>query len=193
MKDLNQDYWESRYAAQQTGWDIRTVSPPLAAYIDQLSDKELAILIPGCGNAYEAQYLLDQGFKHITVVDISPSLTAKLAKQWKDMNVIQVLCADFFELEGSFDLILEQTFFCAIDPTLRDVYVSKSHSLLNPNGKLVGVLFNRSFPQSGPPFGGDAAHYQTQFEAVFSEVTISPCYNSIQPRQGSEVFIKAKK
>lgn len=193
MKDLDQDYWDSRYKTQQTGWDMGTVSPPLAAYIDQLSDKNISILIPGCGNAYEAQYLLDKGFQRITLIDISPSLCEELAERWKGENRIQVVCADFFKMEGCYDLILEQTFFCAIHPDQRDAYVAKTQALLSTGGKLVGVLFDRSFAHEGPPFGGDAAEYLQRFKQVYSQVDIEPCYNSIGPRQGSEVFIRAKK
>jgi methyl halide transferase len=60
-----------------------------------------------------------------------------------------LLQADFFELNTGkgkhlpeFDLIVEQTFFCAIDPSLRKNYFKKVHQLLKPGGKLVGLLFN---------------------------------------------------
>ncbi|WP_315822136.1 hypothetical protein [Paraflavitalea speifideaquila] len=71
---LNADYWDNRYQHQQTGWDIGYVSTPIKDYIDQLIHKDLAILIPGCGNSYEAEYLLQQGFTHITLIDIAPCL-----------------------------------------------------------------------------------------------------------------------
>jgi len=38
---------------------------------------------------------------------------------------------------------LEQTFFCSFKPENRDKYRDKILSLLKPDGKLVGVLFNR--------------------------------------------------
>jgi hypothetical protein len=48
------------------------VSPPIKAYIDTLKNKDIAILIPGCGNTYEAAYLLlEQGFTNVTVIDIA--------------------------------------------------------------------------------------------------------------------------
>jgi SAM-dependent methyltransferase len=74
MQTLDQTFWENRYVLNETGWDLGEVSPPLKAYIDQLTDKNLRILIPGCGNTYEAEYLLNNGFTNITVIDISPTL-----------------------------------------------------------------------------------------------------------------------
>ena len=75
---LNADFWNNKYLNHTTGWDLGAVSPPLNSYIDSLDNKDLAILIPGAGNAYEATYLADQGFKNITIIDIAPSLIADL-------------------------------------------------------------------------------------------------------------------
>ena len=52
---LDEAYWNSQYNANTTGWDLGQVSPPLKAYIDQLTNKNLRILIPGCGNTYVMQ------------------------------------------------------------------------------------------------------------------------------------------
>ncbi len=54
---LDKTYWKYRYQQKQTGWDIGFASTPLVTYFDHLNDKDIKILIPGCGNAYEAEYL----------------------------------------------------------------------------------------------------------------------------------------
>ena len=186
---LSQEYWNNRYLQHQTGWDIGTVSTPLKEYIDQLSDQQISILIPGGGNSYEALYLLEQGFTDVTVIDLAPAVTEKLKSETKSYQPhIKILTGDFFELNGQYDLILEQTFFCAIDPALRGHYVTKMSELLKPKGKLVGVLFNRSF-EAGPPFGGSKAEYRALFASTFHQIHIEPCYNSISPRSGSELFV----
>lgn len=192
--ELGKDYWDKRYQQNETGWDIGAVSSPLKEYFDQLNNKSISILIPGCGNAYEAAYLLQNGFSNVTLVDISPVVTAQVSAQLEKYvgKQLRVITGDFFELDQTFDLIIEQTFFCALDPTLREKYVVKMKTLLKPGGKLVGVLFDRIF-DGGPPFGGNAAAYQKLFSPHFGQVMITPCYNSIPPRAGSEVFIKAAK
>lgn len=196
MNDLPLDatYWNDRYQQQQTGWDVGYVSTPLKEYIDQLSNKDIAILIPGCGNSYEAEYLLQQGFTNITLIDISPLLTQQLGEKFSEYmgNQLNIITGDFFALEGQYDLILEQTFFCALEPSLRDEYVRKMHSLLKPGGKLVGVLFDRMF-EGGPPFGGSQEEYKGLFAPLFNIQVLAPCYNSIKPRTGTEVFMIAQK
>lgn len=191
---LSAGYWDNRYQQQQTGWDIGHVSTPLKAYIDQLTDKHQSILIPGCGNSYEAEYLLENGFTQLTLIDIAPHLTEKLATKFSAYlgRQLRIITGDFFEMEGQHDLILEQTFFCALSPGLRTAYADKTYSLLKPGGTLAGVLFNRAF-EGGPPFGGSIAEYQQLFQAKFILHTLAPCYNSIAPRAGAEAFIIAQK
>ncbi len=191
---LDASYWDQRYQQSLTGWDVGAVSRPLQEYIDQLTWKHHRILIPGCGNAYEAMYLLQQGFTNITVIDIAPSLTEKLQKELAVFtpSPLKIITGDFFDLEGPFDLILEQTFFCALPPTMRDAYVQKMHELLSPEGKLVGVLFNRDF-EGGPPFGGSIEEYTVRFGPYFSSLQITPCHNSIEPRKNAEAFLIASK
>jgi SAM-dependent methyltransferase len=191
MQILDDNYWSSRYAQHQTVWDLQKVSPPLQAYIDQLKSKDLRILIPGCGNAYEADYLVQQGFVNITLIDISEALTRQLQQHFAG-SPVQVLHGNFFAHAGTYDLILEQTFFCAIDPALRPAYVQQMHRLLAPGGRLAGVLFHRAF-EGGPPFGGSSTEYAALFSPYFSVKTLAPCYNSIAARAGSEVFLIAQK
>ena len=193
MPDITSKYWNDRYLQGQTGWDIHQVSPPLQAYFDQLPRKNDAILIPGCGNSYEAEYLLKQGFTDITLLDISPALTDNLRKKFQPLPpALQLITADFFDHEGQYDLIIEQTFFCALDPAQRPAYVEKTYNLLRRGGRLAGLLFDRDFV-GGPPYGGHKEEYQQLLEKRFRIKTLTPCYNSIKPRAGTELFLIAEK
>lgn len=187
---LDDKYWDKRYLETETGWDIGKVSTPLKEYIDQLENKHISILIPGCGNSYEADYLLQEGFTNITLIDISPVLVGLIREKFASTigKQLHVICGNFFKLEQQFDLVLEQTFFCALDPLLRNDYVDKMFDVLNPGGKLAGVLFNRAF-EGGPPFGGNLDEYVQLFSEKFVVKTMAACYNSIEPRKGSEVFV----
>lgn len=189
----NPSYWDDLYRNQETAWDLGYVSTPLKEYFDQLTDKHQSILIPGCGNSYEAEYLLSNGFTNVTVIDISALLTDRLKNKFGDRykNELTILTGDFFELEGQFDLIIEQTFFCTFHPTLRKEYVEKMHELLKPGCKLAGVLFDREFPD-GPPFGGSVEEYRMLFIPHFEILKMERCYNSILPRKNTEVFVIMK-
>ncbi|OYU55169.1 MAG: SAM-dependent methyltransferase [Chitinophagaceae bacterium BSSC1] len=194
MEELNQAYWNERYEQGNTGWNIGTISSPLKDYFDQLSQKNLRILIPGGGNGHEAEYLLSLGFSNITVLDIAPIALEKLALRFLTQigKTVHLILGDFFEHQGQYDLIIEQTFFCALDPSLRQAYVEKMAALLSNNGRLSGLLFDTQFP-AGPPFGGNKQEYQELFSTHFNFKTLAPCYNSIPQRMGNECFIIATK
>ena len=190
-------YWTERYATKNTGWDIGYASTPLKAYIDQLVDTSLNILIPGAGNAYEAEYLWNAGFKNVVIIDISETPLMNFKKRNPNFPVNQLIHGDFFEHNGSYDLILEQTFFCSFVPTDENRFAYAKHmaSLLKPSGKLVGLWFN--FPLTGDmekrPFGGDKSLYIKYLSSYFNTISFEPCYNSIEPRKGKELFGLFKK
>ncbi len=188
LTNLDSDYWEKRYQNNQTGWDIGEPSTPIKTYIDQLTNKYIKILIPGGGNSYEAEYLWSKGFKNIFVADIALSPLKNLKQRVQDFPDSQLLHSDFFKLDNKFDLIIEQTFFCALNPDLRKQYAEHMHKLLKPYGKLVGLLFDFELTSEGPPFGGSIEEYQNLFEAGFRIKTLEKSRNSIKPREGKELF-----
>lgn len=186
---INRNYWQNRYQAKETSWDAGEITTPIKEYIDQLIDKSITILIPGCGNAHEAAYLWKQGFKNIFILDYVAEPLNNFIKQFPDFPKDHLILKDFFELNEKFDLIIEQTFFCALDPSLRTDYVKKMHSLLNPSGKLVGVLFKNNFEKEGPPFGGNETEYKQLMNNFFKIKSMGECYNSIPTRKDNEFFI----
>lgn len=193
MKDLDKNYWDKRWQNGQTGWDIGYASPAIIQFMETYPDPSAKILIPGCGNAYEAEALSDIGFKDITLVDISAHAVKQINAKFINSENITCICKNFFELKGTFDLILEQTFFCALNPVDRRKYVLKCAELLNPGGKVAGVLFASYFKDDGPPFGGDIVEYRDLFGDVFKLMKLEPCYNSIPPRAGNELFFIMEK
>ncbi len=186
-------YWVSRYENHQTQWDTGHITTPLKEYIDQIEDKNFKILIPGCGNAHEALYLWQSGFRNIYLLDIAQAPLDRFHSKVPDFPKKQLLHGDFFELNDSFDLILEQTFFCALHPSQRHEYAKKMNQLLKPGGKLVGVLFNIPLNDNQPPFGGHLADYELIFNQHLDVITMEPCTNSIAPRKGNELFIILQK
>lgn len=184
---LDKDFWENRYSDNLTGWDIGHISTPMKAYIDQINNKNLKILIPGVGNGHEAEYLWNKGFKNIYVLDIA-KIPLKNLKNRINLPAKNFINTDFFNLQGTFDLILEQTFFCAIHPNLRQDYAIKMHELLSVNGKIAGLFFDFELTEDGPPFGGDKEEYLSYFDGLFKIKTLERAYNSIKPRKDRELF-----
>ena len=185
--------WEKRYQDNETGWDIGSVSRPLQEYFDQLENKSLRILIPGCGNAHEAAYLHEKGFSNVFLVDLATTPLKNFAKKYPDFPKDHLIQANFFEHKDEYDLIVEQTFFCAINPADRAAYASQAASLLEKGGKLVGLLWATPMNENKPPFGGSKEEYLQYFEPYFKLRTFELAHNSIKPRAERELFLIAEK
>jgi len=193
MIELTKDYWNQRYSKGETQWDLGSISEPFRYYFDQLINKNSHILIPGGGNAHEAEYLFCNGFKHVFLLDWSSKALQNFKSRLPEFPSNQLINADFFQHRGQYDLMIEQTFFCALNPSLRKKYVQHSHQLLKNQGKLVGLLFNIPLNTDHPPFGGNKEEYISYFEAHFDIQIMEPCYNSIPSRAENELFVKMQK
>ncbi|MBD80027.1 MAG: SAM-dependent methyltransferase [Crocinitomicaceae bacterium] len=186
-------YWNERWNTNQTGWDIGYTSTPLQAYFEQLVDKNLKIIIPGAGNAYEAESLHKLGFTNVWVIDIAPEAIDLFKKRVPDFPEEHLICGNFFDLNDQFDLMIEQTFFCALHPSERERYCQQTQRLLKSKGKLVGLLFSVPLFSDHPPYGGNEEEYRPLFSRYFSINVMEPSTNSIKPRMGNELFIKLVK
>lgn len=187
MEHLSEEFWSQRYKEDNTGWDLGVISPPIKSYFDQVENKDLSILIPGCGNGHEAIYLHENGFKNVHVLDISIEPLNSLRKRIPSFPQKNIHCSDFFQHQGEYDIIVEQTMFCAISPKLRMQYAENVKRLLKSTGKLIGLFFEFEL-DGGPPYGGNRQEYRGYFNTYFDEVKFEECYNSIKPREGRELF-----
>ncbi len=189
MNSYPPEYWNRFYNEGKLGWDIGYVSTPLKEYFDQLDDKTIKILVPGAGSGWEAEYLYKQGFKNVYLLDFSPKAIALFKKRFPGFPESQILLEDFFEHQQKYDLIVEQTFFSSLPRNFRPRYVEQMYNLLNPGGKLVGLLFNHEFQFNEPPFGGSPDEYKMLFEKKFDFIHFDTATNSIKPRRGRELFL----
>lgn len=194
---MEKEFWEQRWIDQQTGWDIGYASPAIVDYFNNIENNDIKILIPGCGNAYEAEAIYQMGFHNVWIIDIAEQAIESFKKRCPEFPADQIIHGDFFTSSDldqlqPFDRIVEQTFFCAIHPSKRDEYCERMQTLLGANAVLIGLMFD--FPlETGPPFGGSKKEYIDRFSACFDDVQIAPCIHSIPPRAGREFWIEIAK
>ena len=197
MKNLDKIYWSRRYEEDNTPWDIGQASQPLIAYLKTIQEKDLRILIPGAGYAHEAAFLFEHGFKNVFVCDWAEQALEVFHKRNPEFSKENLICENYFDLDLKVDLIIEQTFFCALPRNLRMKYVEKSAQLLQKTsktyGKLVGLLLAQEFKMDGPPFGGTPEEYNKLFSPHFKIEKMEISQNSIAPRAGRELFVTFKK
>lgn len=191
----NKDYWNKRYLHNETQWDLGVYSPPIKNWLDQQKDKTINILVPGAGFGHEVIYAYKSGFKNIYYLDYATKAIIKFKKKCPEFPEEQIITQDFFSLTKNdfFDVILEQTFFCALEPSLRNEYVRKCHQLLRNKGKVIGLLFNTNFNTVGPPFGGGNEEYLALFSKIFKLLEMENSVHSVSPRKGNELWIEFEK
>lgn len=186
------NYWEDRYQNETTGWDIGYPTPAIINYFKDV-DKSSKILIPGCGNAYEAEYLYNEGFQNVVLIDIASTPLKNFQDRVPHFPKQQLINSDYFEFNEQFDYIVEQTFFCAIDRTMRRKYAEKTHSLLALDGHLIGLLWSVEINNDHPPYGGNRIEYDSYFSDLFEYKKFKISDGSIPQRMGREYFIEMKK
>ena len=191
--NFSSKYWNSLYSSKNTGWDIGYVSTPIKEYFDQLEDKNIRILIPGAGKAWEAEYIFKLGFKNVFVLDFSEEAILEFKNRCPWFPENQIICEDFFNHDKVYDIIVEQTFFSSLLPDVRQLYVYQVATILKNGGRYIGLLFNHEFSFNGPPFGGTPIEYQKLFNSFFNFIVFETAYNSIHPRKGREIFILLEK
>lgn len=193
MKKLEAHYWNQQYKDQRSGWDIGYASPAIIAYFQQIPNKQACILIPGAGNAWEAEKLWSMGFTNIYVLDFSQEALLSFQTRVPHFPKSQILNEDFFHHQGSYDYIVEQTFLSSLPINLREDYVKQVFKVLKPQGRLMGLLFNHHFNHEGPPFGGTVDEYKLLFSSHFKFHHFKIAHNSIKPRKKRELFVLLEK
>ncbi len=106
----------------------------------------------------------------MTAVDVSAraleAASAVLAPQAERTRLLQADLLDLPRDVREFDLVLEHTCFCAIDPVHRDGYVDATADALRPAGRLLGLFFMIE-PEEGPPFGATEEEIRHRFGKRF--------------------------
>lgn len=183
-------YWEQRYQEGTSRWDLGQPAPPFVHFLNSPaapSPGRTAVL--GCGRGYDALLFADHRFEVIGF-DFAPSAIAdakSLAQasgrtaQFLQRNVFEIAT----EFDRYFDYVVEHTCFCAILPEQRHDYVQLVHSLLKPQGELIGLFWTHDRP-GGPPFGSTSAEIHQLFQTDFELLSWETSTNSVPERQGQE-------
>ena len=178
------DFWESRYLDHTTPWDAGKVPDALRDYTKRIKSGS-RILIPGCGSAYEAGYLAENGFD-VLAIDFSPA-AVELAKKnlFRFGDIVRL--ADFFEFDYGkpYEVIYERAFLCALPPRMWPQYAPRTAQLLRPGGELAGFFFFRE-TEKGPPFGTTPEALHALLDPHFELVEDKAVTDSIPVFQGAE-------
>ena len=192
MDSCSKQFWEERYQASQTPWDLKGPTPVFRKLLEEAVIPPGKLLVPGAGRGYDAIAFARAGFD-VTSVDLAPSACEVLRQSVEASGVkVEVREADFFELQedSAYDAVLEYTFYCAIPIASRTHYRDQMARILKPGGLLFGLFFPLEATDSeGPPFGVEVESVKASFSEIFDLVHESFPPESIKPRAGREILM----
>lgn len=158
------DFWQARFAEDNTPWDRGAPSPQLAVWLGEgLIEPGARVLVPGCGRGWEVAALARHGAQ-VTGIDYAPGALAQcrelLQAQALDAQLVQ---ADVLQWqpEAPVDAVYEQTCLCALHPDHWVAYANRLHAWLKPGGRLLALLAQARRPSAaqgvieGPPYHVD--------------------------------------
>ncbi len=192
-KEDQPQFWEGRYLDDNTVWDLSGPTPIFERLADELPCGEMCIL--GCGKGHDAVMFAKKGFK-VTAVDFAPSAVNVVNKLAEESGVsVEALEEDIFSLPdnytGAFDYLIEQTCFCAINPSRRQEYERVVHDILKLGGQIIGLWFplDKPMDEEGPSWGTTLEEVKNLFAEEWTIEREEWPELSIKPRKGREKLI----
>jgi len=176
--NINQPaFWEEIYQNGRAGWDLGGPTPALRRLLESgelapgrmtLATAASAVVVLGAGRGHDAREFARHGFR-VTAVDFAAHAVVSMRRLADPQAPIDILQADIFTLphtmDHTFDVVLEYTCFCAINPARRGEYADLVARLIKPGGAYVALLFPLDQHKGGPPFAVSADEALSLFTA----------------------------
>ncbi|KAJ8605513.1 hypothetical protein CTAYLR_000047 [Chrysophaeum taylorii] len=129
-------YWEDLW--QQTPWFDN--DGPCVALMEYLGTCSGTALVPGCGRGHDCHALAERGFARVVGVDISPR-AIDAARACRTSPAVEFIVANFFEIDGVFDFVLDSIFFASLHPHARRAWARHMARVVAPGGTLAVLVF----------------------------------------------------
>ncbi|MEE8107126.1 MAG: SAM-dependent methyltransferase [Planctomycetota bacterium] len=180
------EFWANRYETGDAPWDYGQACPVFVTFLDsQRAPPTGTVAFPGCGKGHDLRLFLERGYD-ATGFDFAI-----------DSDDLPIERLDIFELGARypdhFDMIVEYTCYCAIDPARRGEYAASLRAALKPGGLLVALLFPMGERPDGPPFGIDESEISGVLAVGMDVLSVEIPPNSFEERQDRERLVLARK
>ncbi|KAI7868177.1 S-adenosyl-L-methionine-dependent methyltransferase [Spinellus fusiger] len=154
------EFWESRWATKNTGWDAGRASPALVKLIQDTENGWVPLkgrgLVPGCGAGYDVECLATKD-RPMTGLDLSSTCIRQCQENHphaKDNNY-EFILGDFFTFDlpkEGYTFAYDYTFLAALDPSMRTAWAARYSEILPPGGILIALMYPLDVHVGGPPF-----------------------------------------
>lgn len=178
------EFWDTRYRDGVTPWDAGGVPRSLALWL-QANPERRRVLVPGCGSGYEVRAFHAHGHD-VLGIDFSDAAVSAAQRTLGPLAGL-VRQADFFALQGTWDLVYERALMCALPRATWPAWAAKMAELVRPGGVLAGLYYFDDNTR-GPPFGTDQATLDALLVPAFGlgETREVPAEESLPVFRGRE-------
>lgn len=187
--------WSHIYQTEEPRWDLGAAHPAFVSILPQIKLPKSRIAVLGCGRGHDAAFLAEAGH-FVTAFDFSDEAISAAKEKYSHIKNLTFVKADAFKLPekyyGAFDVVVEHTFYCAVDPERRSEVMRVWKKLLIPNGFMLGIFFVM-FKRIGPPWGGSEWELRRRFEKDFRFLYWTRWHLSPSGREHREIVIYAQK
>jgi SAM-dependent methyltransferase len=161
---MSKAHWDRVYetkSSDQTSWTQSTPSPSIEWILETVPDRSAAVVDVGGGTSVLVDHLLDSGYKHPAVIDISAvALDQTKARLGARQSQVEWIEADVTAFAASRPFALwhdRAVFHFLTDAVARKGYFESVRASLFPKGKLILATFSESGP--GKCSGLDVMRY----------------------------------
>ncbi|XP_010277802.1 PREDICTED: probable thiol methyltransferase 2 isoform X2 [Nelumbo nucifera] len=168
--------WEKCWEEGLTPWDLGQPTPVILHLLQTDAFPKGRALVPGCGSGHDV-FAIASPERYVVGLEISEIAVKKANEE------------DFFTWHPTelFDLIIDYTFFCAIEPSMRSAWASQVRDILKPDGELITIIFPISDHVGGPPYKVSVADYEEVLHPLgFKAIYMADNELVIGPRKGRE-------
>jgi SAM-dependent methyltransferase len=178
-------FWNQRYQTGKMAWDFGGVPCALAEFLKRHPTRG-RVLVPGCGSGYEIRAFDAAGW-NVLGLDFSRAAVDRSRKILGPLGE-RVQEGEYFTHPldlGSFDLIYERTFLCALPPAAWPAYAERMAELLKPDGLLCGFFFFGP-EEEPPPYPISPMNLSRLLGAAFEKTADEPVVDSLPLYAGKE-------
>ena len=140
MPGPDRDFWQQRFAQRQMPWDRGAPGPQIADWLaDGSLTPGLRVVVPGCGSGHDALALAQAGCA-VTAIDYAEAAVRLTRERLAAAGVAaEVVQADVlvWQPDAPFDVVYEQTCWCALHPDDWRAYAAQLQRWLRPGGRLL--------------------------------------------------------
>lgn len=188
-------FWSHLYRSGDDRWELGRAAPPIVRWLDAHPPRGKRALVVGCGRGHEARLLARAGAEVVAIDFAADAIEAARELALRDGSRVDFRVRDLFALAADperYDLLVEHTCFCAIDPARRDEYITVAAEVLVPGGELLGLFYAHGRP-GGPPYTVDRAELVARFGRRFALVADEVPSDSAAQRQGQEILAQFRR